>query len=106
DRHRAAVRAGAGALLHLVELSLARLDQARPRPKARPYVGLARACRAPFGVTGAGAVPRVAAPVRPRPADPRGRGLSERSPLRLAIAALRAGRPVRIEGAEPVVIAA
>jgi GTP cyclohydrolase II len=32
--------------------------------------------------------------------------LSERSPLRLAIAALRAGRPVRIEGAEPVVIAA
>jgi GTP cyclohydrolase II len=32
--------------------------------------------------------------------------LSEPSPLRTAIAALRAGRPVRIEGAEPVVIAA
>jgi GTP cyclohydrolase II len=32
--------------------------------------------------------------------------LSERSPLRRAIAALRAGRPVRIEGTEPLVIAA
>ena len=39
------LRPGAGALLHLVELPLARLDQERPRPPARPYVGLARARR-------------------------------------------------------------
>ena len=45
DRHRPQVRPGARALLHLVELSLARLDQERPRPPARPYVGVARACR-------------------------------------------------------------
>ena len=35
------LRPRAGALLHLVELSLARLDQERPRPAARPYVGVA-----------------------------------------------------------------
>jgi exodeoxyribonuclease-3 len=34
-----------GTLLHLVELSVARLDPERPRPEARPYVGLARARR-------------------------------------------------------------
>ena len=45
DRHRPQVRPRARALLHLVELSLARLDQERPRPPARPYVGLARARR-------------------------------------------------------------
>ena len=44
-RHRPPVRPRAGALLHLVELSLARLDEERPRPAARPYVGLARARR-------------------------------------------------------------
>ena len=39
------LRPRARALLHLVELSLARLDEERPRAPARPYVGLARACR-------------------------------------------------------------
>jgi hypothetical protein len=33
------------ALLHLVELSLARLDQERPRAPARPHVGLAQRSR-------------------------------------------------------------
>ena len=41
-RHRPPLRSRAGAQLHLVELSLARLDEERPRPPARPYVGFAR----------------------------------------------------------------
>ena len=45
------VRSRAGALLHLVELPIARLDPERPRPPARPYVGIARACRPSRGRT-------------------------------------------------------
>src|SRR5689334_21764537 len=51
-------------------------------------------------------MPVVGAAFRPRTADPRGRDLSHSAPLRRAIAALRAGRPVRITGAEPLTIAA
>ena len=97
DRHRPPLRPGAGALLHLVELSLARLDQERPRPPARPYVGLARAGRPSRRAPGAGAVPQLAAAVRPCAADS-ARSRFERLQSR-AIAALRAGRPVRIDGA-------
>ena len=52
-------RSRARALLHLVELSLARLDQERPRPPARPYVGVARARGAARRAPGARAVPRL-----------------------------------------------
>ena len=41
-RPRPPVRPRARALLHLVELSVARLHQQRPRPAARPYVGQPR----------------------------------------------------------------
>ena len=51
-------------------------------------------------------MPRLAASVRPCAADPRDRDLSAPAPIRRAIAALRAGRLVRIEGATPVAVAA
>ena len=92
------LRARARALLHLVELSLDGLDQERPRPAARPYVGLARAWAADHRPPGARAVPRMAAPVGPRAVDLRSRPLTDEAGIRQAIAALRAGRPLRIEG--------
>ena len=54
----------AGAAPHLVELPLARLDEERPRPPARPYVGDRRRRRA-------GRAPRVYEPCRnwTRPSD-------------------------------------
>src|SRR5262245_23688879 len=106
DRRRPALRPGTGPVLHLVELSFSRLDEERPRPTARPYVGVARACRAPQRARGARAVPQLGATVGPCAADPRGGDLSDSAPLRRAIAALRAGRPVRIEGAQPAVVVA
>src|SRR6478672_10989942 len=102
DRHRPQVRPRPRALLHLVELPLARLDEKRPRAQARPYVGLARAFRPPFRPSGARAVPQLAAAIGPRTVDLRDRSLT----LRRAIAALRAGRPVNIAGAQPIGILA
>jgi len=48
-------------------------------------------------------MPRMAAAVRSRPADLRGSGLSRPVEAQRAIAALRAGRPVRIIAATPLV---
>ena len=76
DRHRPQVRPRARALLHLVELPLARLDEKRPRAQARPYVGLARACRPSRRASGARAVPQLGAAVGPRAVDLRDRGLT------------------------------
>ncbi|GCC45722.1 hypothetical protein chiPu_0029838 [Chiloscyllium punctatum] len=42
-RHRARADPDVGKGLHLVELSLRGLDRRRPRPPARPHLGLARA---------------------------------------------------------------
>ena len=102
DRHRPQVRPRPRTLLHLVELPLARLDEKRPRAQARPYVGLTRAFRPPFGPSGARTMPQLAAAIGPRTVDLRDRNLT----LRRAIAALRAGRPVNIEGAQPIGILA
>src|SRR5437763_8730325 len=98
DRHRPQVRPRPRALLHLVELPLAGLDEKRPRAQARPYVGLARAFRTAFRPSGARTVPQLAAAIGPRTVDLRDRRLT----IRRAIAALRAGRPVRIEGARAI----
>jgi GTP cyclohydrolase II len=49
-------------------------------------------------------VPQLAAAIRPRAADLRDRDLTDR-PAQAAIAALRAGRPVRITGPAPITIA-
>src|SRR3954453_17084762 len=107
DRHRPPLRSGARALLHLVELPLTGLDEERPGPPTRPYVGIARACRAPERTHGPGALQGMGAAIRSRPADLRDRGLSEApSQVRQAIAALRAGRPVRIEGAGGITVLA
>ena len=106
DRHRPHVRPRARALLHLVELSLARLDQERPRPPARPYVGVARACRPSHGARRARAVPQLGAAVRPCAADLRDRGLSDGHRSAGRSRRLRAGRPVRIDGARPIAIVA
>ena len=76
------LRPGAGALLHLVELSLARLDAERPRPPARPYVGLARTGRPSRRAPRARAVPQLGAAVGPCAADLRGRDLSDARPIR------------------------
>ena len=51
-------------------------------------------------------MPRVGAPVGPCAADLRDRHLTRELPIRRAIAALRAGRPVGIDGAAPITIAA
>lgn len=51
-------------------------------------------------------MPQLAAPVRPRPAGLRDRGLTAGSDFGKAIAALRAGRPVRIEGPPPLTVTA
>src|SRR6185503_18742730 len=104
--HRPAVRPGARALLHLVELSFSGLDEERPRPAARPYVVLAGAGRPGLGARGAGAVPELGAAVRSCAADLRDRSLTDRSAVRIAIAMLRSGRPVRIEGKETLTVAA
>ena len=47
DRYRPQVRARARTLLHLVELSLARLDEERPRTAPGPHVGLPGSRRSP-----------------------------------------------------------
>src|SRR5690349_6332109 len=106
DRHRAAVRPGARALLHLVELSVPGLDQERSRASARPHVGVARACWASLGAHRAGIMPQLGATLGPRAADLRDRRLTAAPPIRRAIAALRAGRIVRIEGRTPTGIVA
>src|SRR5947208_10063187 len=85
DRHRPNLRPRAQALLHLVELPLARLDEERPWAQARSYVGLARACRPFEGPFGIGAVSQLAAPVGPCPVDPRDRRFGT-SPVRNGIA--------------------
>lgn len=51
-------------------------------------------------------MPQLGAALRPCPADLRDRGLTKPPPIRTAIAALRGGRPVRIEGAAPITIVA
>src|SRR5206468_7471665 len=104
-RHWPQIRSCARALLHLVELSLARLDEERPRSAARSHVGVAGACRPSQRAPGARAVPELGTAVRPCAADPRGRGLSQ-TPTAKAIALLRAGRPLRIDGEAPFAIAA
>ena len=58
------------------------------------------------GARGARALPQLAAAVRPRAADLRDRGLSGDSPVRVAIALLRSGRPVRLAGDKDIAIAA
>src|SRR5438309_3234513 len=102
--HRPDLHSRARALLHLVELSLAGLDEERPRAQARSYVGLTRARRAHQGACRARAVPQVGAALGPRPADLRDRGLS--AAVRSAIAMLRSGRPVRIEGRATIAVCA
>ena len=52
------------------------------------------------------AVPQLGAAVGPRAADLRARGVSDAGPIGRAIAALRAGRPVRIDGAQPIAVLA
>src|SRR5690348_12590242 len=89
----------------MVELPLARLDQERSRPPPRPYVGLARARRPSEDARGARALPQLGAAVRPCAAHLRDRGLSG-TVVRAAIAALRAGRPVRIVGAVELAVLA
>jgi len=51
-------------------------------------------------------MPELAAAIGPRPADLRDRDLNQPAPLRRAVAALRTGRPVRIDGTEPIAIVA
>ncbi len=51
-------------------------------------------------------MPRLGAAVRPRAADLRDRGLSDSASIRRAIAALRAARPVRIDGTSSIAVAA
>src|SRR6266542_332636 len=51
-------------------------------------------------------MPQLGSPVRPCPAGLRDRSLIASAPYRRAIAAVRAGRPVRIEGPEPITVAA
>src|SRR6266550_3938183 len=106
DRYRTPFHPRAGALLHLVELSLARLDEERSRPQARPYVGLARACRPSQGPRGARAVPQLGSAVGPRAADLRDRSLNGGEPIRRVVAALRAGRAVGIDGTPPIAVLA
>src|SRR5678815_3291413 len=89
DRHRAQLRPRSRAELYLVELSIARLDEERPRPPARPYVGVAGTGESSQRASGPRALPQLAAPVRPRSADLRAGCLTERSELRSAIAALK-----------------
>ena len=48
----------------------------------------------------------MGAAVRPRPSDLRDSGLNDGSPVRIAIAALRGGRAVRIDGPAPIGILA
>src|SRR5581483_8058130 len=90
----------------MVELPLARLDQERPRPPPRSYVGVARSRGAHQGARSAGAVPQLGAPVRPCAADLRDRGVTTAAAVRSAIAALRGGRPIRITGSEPAIAVA
>ncbi len=51
-------------------------------------------------------MPRVGAALGSRSADLRDRGLTSETAIRRAVAALRAGRPVRIDGPEPIAILA
>src|SRR5206468_2912270 len=84
DRHRPQVRAGTRAVLHLVELPLARLDEERPRASPRSHVGLAQLVAQSCRTRSARTLPRLGAAVRPRAAHLRDRRLS----IRRAIAAL------------------
>src|SRR5688572_1947841 len=97
-RSRPPLPSGAAAAPHLVELPLARLDQERPRPPARPYVG-DRGCReAGSGASRARAVPGLDAAVRPCAADHRVRGVNQGREVARAIDALRRGWPVAVNG--------
>ena len=51
-------------------------------------------------------MPQLGAAFRPRAPDLRDRGLSGAGSIRRAIAALRAGRPVKIDGGKPIAVAA
>ena len=65
---------------------------------ASTICGPARACRAGHRAPRARTVPQLGTAVGPCPADRRVRALSEAAPLERAIAALRAGRPVALDG--------
>ena len=65
-RSHAPFRAAGRKALHLVELSLARLDEERPRPPPRPHLGDARPRPTRDRHVSAQSRPRLEAPIRPR----------------------------------------
>ena len=82
-----------------MKLSLARLDQERPRPPARPYVGDRRRRRTRRRSRRPRALPQLAAPVRPRPADD---GIQALMGARdVARATTRSGAAGRLRSAAP-----
>src|SRR5690242_13312265 len=83
-------------MLHLVELSGAGLGGERSRAPARPYVGFPEPRHAGDGAPGARTLPGMAAAVGPCSADPGIGYLTEPQALDRAIAALRAGRTVKV----------
>src|SRR5437868_3664881 len=83
---------------HLVELSLARLDEERPRPAARPYVGERGRGEARRRARGARALPELDSAVRPRPAGDRVRPVTGGRAVARAIDALRRGWPILLGG--------
>ena len=86
---------GARAPPHLVELPLARLDQERPRPPARPYVGDRRTSpRQAVAPRRPRAVPQLDPAFGPRSARHGVRDLSGGRDVARAIDALRRGWPV------------
>jgi hypothetical protein len=96
-RSRPPLPPGAGAAPHLVELPLARLDEERPRPAARPYVG----DEGRGGARGRHHVHEPCRNGRGRPTTCRSSPSSpfeRRRDVARAIDALRRGWPVSIDG--------
>ena len=69
DRRGTNLCAGAGAALHMVELSVAGLDQIQQGPPPRPYLDVGHAGRPCFEYLGGQGLPQRAASFRPRAGD-------------------------------------